>query len=108
MMEGISPAQCAARWNLLKNFPGLEYASYISRPEKRLLQRSSSSNDQEIVSSIDGNQTKVSPKHNEESNETTQEISIHVCDEARKLNRDFKCDKNLLLRGMGYFNVRLW
>jgi len=30
-------------------------------------------------------------------------IVIHVCDENRKLNRDFKCDKNILLSQMKYF-----
>lgn len=28
---------------------------------------------------------------------------IHVCDENRKVNRDFKCDKNVLLTHMKYF-----
>ncbi len=30
-------------------------------------------------------------------------IVIHVCDENRKLNRDFKCDKRVLLSQMKYF-----
>ncbi len=28
---------------------------------------------------------------------------IHVCDENRKINKDFKCEKNILLSHMKYF-----
>jgi hypothetical protein len=34
-------------------------------------------------------------------------IVIHVCDENRKLNKDFKCEKNLLLANMKYFEKYL-
>ena len=34
---------------------------------------------------------------------TGSKIIIHVCDENRKLNKDFKCDKNILLAQMKYF-----
>ena len=30
-------------------------------------------------------------------------IIIHVCDENKKLNKDFKCDKQLLITNMKYF-----
>jgi hypothetical protein len=30
------------------------------------------------------------------------EIVIHVCDEARKVNKDFKCSRRLLTEGMKY------
>ena len=32
---------------------------------------------------------------------------IHVCDENKKQNKDFKCDKNLLLQNMKYFEKYL-
>jgi Domain of unknown function (DUF3342) len=32
-----------------------------------------------------------------------EEIVIHVFDENRKMNKDFKCEKNLLLSQMKYF-----
>ena len=34
-------------------------------------------------------------------------IIIHVCDEARKINRDFSCSRALLLSEMRYFNAYL-
>ena len=35
------------------------------------------------------------------------DIVIHVCDESRKVNRDFKCSKKLLLKEMKYFESYL-
>jgi hypothetical protein len=32
---------------------------------------------------------------------------IHVCDENKKMNKDFKCDRNLLLNNMKYFEKYL-
>jgi hypothetical protein len=32
---------------------------------------------------------------------------IHVCDENKKMNKDFKCEKNLLLSQMKYFEKYL-
>ena len=34
-------------------------------------------------------------------------IIIHVCDENKKLNKDFKCDKQLLITNMKYFEKYL-
>ena len=34
-------------------------------------------------------------------------IIIHVCDENKKTNKDFKCDKNLLIGNMKYFEKYL-
>ena len=34
-------------------------------------------------------------------------ITIHVCDEARKIERDFKVEKKQLLREMKYFEAYL-
>jgi hypothetical protein len=34
-------------------------------------------------------------------------IIIHVCDENKKMNKDFKCDKNLLISNMKYFEKYL-
>ena len=34
-------------------------------------------------------------------------IVIHVCDENRKVNKDFKCERSLLLRHMKYFEKYL-
>jgi hypothetical protein len=34
-------------------------------------------------------------------------IVIHVCDENKKMNRDFKCDRLLLLQHMKYFDKYL-
>ena len=34
-------------------------------------------------------------------------IVIHVCDENKKMNKDFKCDRNLLLQNMKYFEKYL-
>ena len=34
-------------------------------------------------------------------------IIIHVCDENKKTNKDFKCDKNLLITNMKYFEKYL-
>jgi hypothetical protein len=34
-------------------------------------------------------------------------IIIHVCDENKKLNKDFKCEKNLLVKNMKYFEKYL-
>jgi Domain of unknown function (DUF3342) len=36
-----------------------------------------------------------------------EEIVIHVFDENRKMNKDFKCEKNLLLSQMKYFEQYL-
>lgn len=43
--------------------------------------------------------------HNKEQEEVnnTNQIIIHVCDENRKLNKDFKCNKEILLSQMKYF-----
>jgi hypothetical protein len=30
-------------------------------------------------------------------------VMIHVCDESKKTSKDFKCEKNLLLANMKYF-----
>ena len=35
------------------------------------------------------------------------QIIIHVCDENKKMNKDFKCDKNLLITNMKYFEKYL-
>jgi len=35
------------------------------------------------------------------------QIIIHVCDENKKMNKDFKCDKNLLIANMKYFEKYL-
>jgi hypothetical protein len=35
------------------------------------------------------------------------QIIIHVCDENKKLNKDFKCEKNLLITNMRYFEKYL-
>lgn len=37
----------------------------------------------------------------------TNTVLIHVCDEAKKKTQDFKCDKNLLLSNMKYFEKYL-
>lgn len=34
-------------------------------------------------------------------------IIIHVCDENKKTNKDFKCEKNLLVNNMKYFEKYL-
>ena len=34
-------------------------------------------------------------------------IVIHVCDENKKTNKDFKCEKNLLITNMKYFDKYL-
>ena len=34
-------------------------------------------------------------------------IVIHVCDESRKINRDFRCSKKVLLAEMKYFKTYL-
>jgi hypothetical protein len=34
-------------------------------------------------------------------------IVIHVCDENKKMNKDFKCDRTLLLKHMAYFEKYL-
>ena len=34
-------------------------------------------------------------------------VVIHVCDEAKKKSQDFKCDRNLLLQHMKYFEKDL-
>ena len=34
-------------------------------------------------------------------------VLIHVCDEAKKKTQDFRCDKNLLLNNMKYFEKYL-
>lgn len=34
-------------------------------------------------------------------------IIIHVCDEARQINRDFACDRSVLLEEMKYFQSYL-
>ncbi|OMJ85002.1 hypothetical protein SteCoe_13777 [Stentor coeruleus] len=36
-----------------------------------------------------------------------EEIIIHVCDEGKKINRDFKCPKNILVAKMKYFESHL-
>jgi len=38
---------------------------------------------------------------------SSQQIVIHVCDESKKLNKDFKCDRTLLLSNMKYFEKYL-
>ena len=43
------------------------------------------------------------PNTKEEDNTTEGKITIHVCDENRKVDKDFKCDKNILLSQMKYF-----
>lgn len=40
-------------------------------------------------------------------NSTSNLIVIHVCDESKKMNKDFKCDRNLLLQNMKYFEKYL-
>ena len=35
------------------------------------------------------------------------QIIIHVCDENKKMNKDFKCDKGLLITNMKYFEKYL-
>jgi hypothetical protein len=40
-------------------------------------------------------------------NERDDAIVIHVCDEARKVNKDFQCSKRLLLAEMKYFKTYL-
>lgn len=34
-------------------------------------------------------------------------VVIHVCDESKKTSQDFKCEKNLLLKSMKYFEKYL-
>lgn len=41
------------------------------------------------------------------SQTSDDDIVIHVCDEARKVNRDFTCSKKLLLKEMKYFESYL-
>jgi hypothetical protein len=36
-----------------------------------------------------------------------EEVVIHVFDENRKVNKDFKCPKTLLLKEMKYFEAHL-
>jgi len=35
------------------------------------------------------------------------QVLIHVCDENKKVTQDFKCDRNLLLQHMKYFDKYL-
>lgn len=35
------------------------------------------------------------------------QIIIHVCDESKKRNQDFKCDRNILINNMKYFEKYL-
>lgn len=37
----------------------------------------------------------------------SNQIIIHVCDENKKMNKDFKCDRTLLLTHMKYFEKYL-
>lgn len=34
-------------------------------------------------------------------------VLIHVCDEGKKTSQDFKCERNLLLKSMKYFEKYL-
>jgi hypothetical protein len=54
-----------------------------------------------IQNSNPTNQEKKDQSKNEEI------IVIHVCDENRKLNKDFKCEKKLLYSRMKYFEKYL-
>ena len=38
---------------------------------------------------------------------SSNQIIIHVCDENKKMNKDFKCDRTLLLNNMKYFEKYL-
>ena len=41
------------------------------------------------------------------SNNNSNMIVIHVCDENKKMNKDFRCDRTLLLHNMKYFEKYL-
>ena len=43
----------------------------------------------------------------EGKSERDDSIVIHVCDESRKINRDFRCSKKILLAEMKYFKTYL-
>jgi len=57
---------------------------------------------------IPGNPSSAYPNQddeivNQEENKHDEKIVIHVCDENRKINKDFFCEKDLLLSHMKYF-----
>mgnify|MGYP006078836767 CR=1 FL=1 len=55
-----------------------------------------------------GNTTSALPAlNNQTSLPSSTQIIIHVCDENKKMNKDFKCDKNLLISNMKYFEKYL-
>ena len=45
--------------------------------------------------------------HNHQSINTTNQIVIHVCDEAKRLKQDFMCPRELLVKEMKYFSYNL-
>lgn len=52
--------------------------------------------------------TRTASKPSNKTNFLTEnELLIHVFDENRQVNRDFKCARNLLLDNMSYFDVYL-
>jgi hypothetical protein len=62
--------------------------------------KASNSADKTRDSSTSGSKSK-------KSDDRDDAIVIHVCDEARKVNKDFKCSKRLLLTEMKYFKTYL-
>lgn len=42
-------------------------------------------------------------KNNDDTLVKQEKITIHVCDETKKINKDFICEKSVLLKRMKYF-----
>jgi len=49
----------------------------------------------------------ASTAYSDNPSSTDEEITIHVCDEAKRVNKDFKCSKSILMNRMKYFESHL-
>lgn len=74
----------------------------INPNEKKLSQNLA----QQLANEYYSNESSVNLYTDGLTNSGTQ-IIIHVCDENKKLNKDFRCEKNLLISNMRYFEKYL-
>jgi len=137
LLPGASAKACKTRWEDIHAFSGLENMTFAAhQPLKRAatsrassaigghsqrlrqLLDSSSPTARGGSALADGSKAKKSPRlcsgyicssaDKEEVDEGKDDmIVIHVCDEARGVNRDFHCSRKVLTSGMKYFRSYL-
>lgn len=116
LLPSTTPEQCSARWDHIKSLPGLEYkAIALATPRDRRAPRNRADSSEDGRSSREssadpGDGRQQSGGANDAVTADTagaenkkEMVVLHVLDEHRKINRDFVCHKDILLREMKYF-----